>query len=346
MPGDRPLQIPSCTQELVPGVTVIIPQGGADRLDLLRAMLPRLRGARGVDRIVVVELDEVSRAAEVGRRFADFHVFVPDTAPFHKTRAMNIGLAFVRTTHFLWLDGDMLLPEGFVTEAQEECIARGLDCLVPWAEVHYLSRDDSAVVAAGSRAPGSCVPVHRWTSNVAVPGSAVLVRTEFALRHGGMAEQFRGWGCEDTAWFIKVRTLGNIGVTQHAERVLHHLFHPMSHGYTIGTDVFARPGYRRNFAFLTLMKSYQTAESFSRRFPPPAHFAPPWSGTRRFACARGAEAIGGVLRELYGDAVCLCDADAPADVTLLPAAGDDAWDTALAEVCRASVECLHEGLVT
>ncbi|MGA3401414.1 MAG: hypothetical protein ABSC95_19540 [Acetobacteraceae bacterium] len=332
------MQLPSCVRELVPGVTVIVPHGGAERLHLLHASLPRLRDARGVARIVLVELDEVPRAVELGRRFADFHVFAPGAPPFHKTRAMNIGLAFVRTTHFLWLDSDMLLPEEFVADAWRECAARALDCLLPWSEVHYLSEADSREVATDHRAPDACVPVSRFASNVMVPGSAVVARTEFALRHGGMSEQFRGWGCEDTAWFIKVRTLGSVGVTGQASRILHHLYHPTSGGYSAGADVFARPEYRRNFAILTLMKSYQTPETFSRRFPAPAHFTAPWPGTRRFVCARGAEAIAAVLQQLYGEAVMLCDAGAQADATLLPSSADDAWDAALAAVCRASMD--------
>ena len=323
------MRLPSCVSELVPGVTVIIPHGGADRLELLQASLPRLRKANGVDRIVLVELDEVPRATDVGRRCADFHVFAPGAPPFHKTRAMNIGLAFVRTTHFLWLDSDVLLPENFVADALHECTGRTLDCLLPWAEVHYLSAADSREVALGRCAPGACDPVTRFPSNPMIPGLAVLARTEFAHRHGGMPEQFRGWGCEDTAWFLKVRTLGRIGITEMADRTLHHLYHPSSGGYSPDTDVFARPGYRRNFAILTLMKSYQTAEAFSRRFPAPLHFTAPWFGTRRFICAPGSEPVGNVLRELYGDAVSLSGQRADADATLAPSSGDDAWDTAL-----------------
>jgi hypothetical protein len=332
------LQSPSRAGDLVPGLTVIIPHGGADRLPLLQAALPRLREVRGIARIVLVELDEVPRAAEVGRRFADCHVFAHGTPPFHKTRAMNIGLAFVRTSHFLWLDGDVMMPEDFPAEALRECIARGLDCLLPWAEVHYLSEADSRAVAAGQCAPAVCIPVNRWSSNVMVPGCAVLARTDFAHRHGGMPEQFRGWGCEDTAWFLKVRTLGTIGITDDPGRILHHLYHPSSGGNSDTKDVFSRPGYRRNFAILTLMKSYQAPDAFSRRFPAPAHFSPPWSGIRRFACAPGAEPIGAVLQELYGDAVRLCAADAAGGATLLPASTGDAWDAALAAVCRASLD--------
>jgi len=331
------LQTPIGYRELVPGVTVIVPHGGAERLALLRTSLPRLREVRGVARIVLVELDDVPRAVELGRGFADFHVFAPGNGPFHKTRAMNIGLGFVRTSHFLWLDGDMLLPEDLVTDALQECIARGLDCLVPWTEVHYLSETDSQKVARGDCAPGACVAVNRFESSIMVPGSAVLVRTDFVHRHGGMAEQFRGWGCEDTAWYLKVRMLGSIGAREQGPSILYHLYHPSSGGYSDFKDLFQRPEYRRNFAILGLMKSYQTPEAFSRRFPPPAYFPAPWTGTKRFACASGAEATGQALQELYGDAVSLCTPGEVADATLLPSCAGDAWDAALAAVCRMEV---------
>jgi hypothetical protein len=318
-------------------VTVIVPHGGAERLPLLQATLPRLRDVRGIARVVLVELDAVPRAREHGQQVADFHVFAHGVPPFHKTRAMNIGLAFVRTSHFLWLDSDVLMARDFVAEAWRECVARSLDCLLPWSEVQYLSEADSRDVAAGRRAPGACVPVNRLASSIAVPGHAVLARTEFAHRHGGMLEQFRGWGCEDNAWFIKVRMLGSIGISEQAPRVLHHLYHPSSGGYSGFADLFQRPEYRRNFTILGLMKSYQTTEAFSRRFPAPAYFAAPWTGTHRFTCAPGAEAVGRVLRDLYGDAVSLCGPDEGADATpVLPFDGDP-WDGALAAVCRASM---------
>jgi hypothetical protein len=332
------LQPPAGFRELVPGVTVIVPHGGAERLPLLETSLARLRNIRGVDRIVLVELDTVSRAAELGRQFADFHVFAHGVPPFHKTRAMNIGLAFVRTSHFIWLDSDILMTEDFVVDGWRECVARSLDCLLPWSEVHYLSEEDSVEVAAGRRAPGACVAVNRHTGSIVIPGSAVVVRTAFTHQHGGMAEQFRGWGCEDTAWFIKVRMLGRIGITEDAAQILYHLYHPTSGGYSDFKDLFQRAEYRRNFAILGLMKSYQTPEAFSVRFPAPAYFTAPWEDTKRFACAPDAEAIGQVLHDLYGDAVSLCAAGAHADATLLPAAAGDAWDAALAAVCRATMD--------
>jgi hypothetical protein len=332
------LQPPTGHRELVPGVTVIVPHGGADRLALLQTTLPRLRQLRGIARVVLVELDTVPRAAEFGRRCADFHVFVPGAPPFHKSRAMNIGLAFVRTTHFLWLDSDMLLPDDFVTDALQECVARDLDCLVPWTEVHYLSQADSRKVALGDCAPAACVPVNRFVSSIMVPGSAVLIRTDFMHRHGGMSEQFRGWGCEDTAWYLKVRMLGSIGAPEQGPRIAHHLYHPTSGGYDDFKDLFKRPEYRRNFAILSLMKSYQTPDGFTRRFPPPPYFTAPWTDTKRFACGPGAEAIGQALRDLYGNAVSLCAPGAQADATPLSSSTDDAWDAALAAICHTEAE--------
>jgi hypothetical protein len=45
-----------------------------------------------------------------------------------------------------------------------------------------------------------------------------------------------------------------------------------------------------------------------------------------------------VLQELYGDAVRLCAADAADGATQLPASTGDAWDAAMAAVCRASLD--------
>lgn len=170
---------------------MIVPHGGVERLALLQTSLPRLHELRVVTRVVVVELDETPRAMELSRRYADFHAFAPSVLPFHKSRVRNINLAFVLTTRFLWLDGDLLLPDEFATDALQEYPARGLDCLVPWTEVQYLSNADSRNVAAHDCAPHTCKPVRRVVSDLSVPGGAVLVGTNFAHHHGGMAAPLR-----------------------------------------------------------------------------------------------------------------------------------------------------------
>jgi hypothetical protein len=172
-------------------VTVIVPHGGVQRLALLQISLPRLHELRGIARVVVVELDETRRATELSRSYADFHAFAPSVLPSHKSWVRNINLAFVRTTRFLWLDGDLLLPDEFATDAPQEYPARDLDCLVPWTEVQYLSNANRRNVATHDCAPHTCKPVRRVVSDLSVPGGAVLVGTNFAHHHGGMGAPLR-----------------------------------------------------------------------------------------------------------------------------------------------------------
>jgi hypothetical protein len=330
------LRLPSCQPCLVPGLTVIVPHGGGARLPLLRATLRHLPRPPMLDRVVVVELGTAPSQLPAG--LADFHVFAHGAPPFHKTRAMNIGLAFVRTTHFLWLDGDILLPADFLEAALDECVARDLDCLLPWNAAHYLSPIDSLMAAHGHCDPAHCVPNRVFPASPSVPGHAVLVRTAFAHRYGGMPEQFRGWGCEDNAWFSKVRVLGRIAITERNDRVLYHLYHARSGGYSDLNDLFDRPEYRRNFALLALLKSRATPEAFTQRFPPPAWFTPPWEGVRELALPPEDEMAWLVLRELYGPALTVTK---PTNGRTPEEPCADPWTRALTMISRPSDPVRH-----
>ena len=50
------------------------------------------------------------------------------------------------------------------------------------------------------------------------PGVMSLVRKSFLDRHGGMIEEFSGWGGEDDAWVHKVSLPGRLGVTQRQDQ--------------------------------------------------------------------------------------------------------------------------------
>lgn len=310
------------------GCTVIVPIGGAERVGLLKTTLERLKSCRGVTRTVVVEMGPQEHLSGIAPALADVHVFIP--APeFIKTRAMNAGTAFADTSHLLWLDGDILVPDGLIEEAVAECRRLNLDCLLPWAEVRYLSEEDSAAVAAGRAVPDGCTPTRVFRSRKGDIGSAILARTAFVQRYGGMIGGFRGWGGEDNAWYAKARLLGRSAVTG-TSRVLHHLYHPLSGGTAAnGEHTTANPRYAANVALMNAVVACRTAAEFLARFPPPTHPPAPWGGRRRVACPPGTEDIGAALAALYGAAaVTLCPPGEPADITLAPAPGASPLDAA------------------
>lgn len=298
-----PTRLPSF-DHLTDGVSVIVPFAGIERLAALQATLQGLKRQSDIERVIVVEMDQRPNGEGVAGALADDYVFVHTTERFIKSRAMNIGLPFVRTRHFLWLDGDLILPDQFVLQARKECEARGLDCLIPWDTVFYLSQSDSERVQSGQCAPCACTPVHQFQSRRGAQGAAVLVRTDFALQHGGMFEQFKGWGGEDNAWFHKVSVLGKIAYTDHLQRHLHHLYHPLSSGYCRrGEHIAANPTYRNNFDLLQRIRTLRTPAQLLAHYPAPGHHSAPWLGTRMVYFPPLAAQLAERLCLMYGAAI-------------------------------------------
>jgi glycosyltransferase involved in cell wall biosynthesis/SAM-dependent methyltransferase len=309
---DRAMMRPPVkTKQTKTGVSVIIPQGGQERLPHLTTTLLHLRQCQGVGEIIVVDMGVAPSAEELARRWADKYVFVHNRGAFHKTRAMNVGLPLVEHDLFLWLDNDLIIPKDFLNKAVAELQAHRLDCLIPWTSVRYLSAQDSDTVIDGSRDVMDCQPMQTYTSRRAC-GAAALVRKAFVQQYGGMCEDFRGWGGEDNAWFHKARVLGRTAVTTRQDQHLYHLFHESSGGYGSKDHIANNPHYGENVAVLNMIRSITNPEAFLRRFPPPSFASCPWLLQTRimFACDnRGlaldcfAEQSAHVLAEVYGTAV-------------------------------------------
>lgn len=326
-PATTPLQQPvlkasrlHACQPLQPGVSVIIPFAGADRLPQLEAVLRRLKTQKGLHRIIVVELDSIANAMPIASKLADDYIFSHWKHPFNKSKAMNIGLPFVRNSHFMWLDGDLLLPDNFIQAAHEECEANKLDCLIPWDTVYYLSQHDSQQVMANQHQPQTCQPVHHFRSRRGAQGAAVMVRTEFALQYGGMFEQFHGWGGEDNAWFYKVNILGRINYTQDRQRRLYHLYHANSSGYCReGEHIAANPNYHNNFDLLKRIRGIRSPAILLEQFPPPLHHSAPWQGTKTLYCPKNMASIAEQFNKMYGNSIKLTDTpqDSSVDLTTL-----------------------------
>jgi hypothetical protein len=292
--------------------TVVIPFGGAHRLRNLRMTLGRVTEANVAESVVVVEMDEEPHARELVAAAGARYVFVRQDGGFHKARAMNVAIPLVETSRFFWLDGDLLVDGRFLQRALAELDERQLDCLVPWTTCRYLSEEDTSAVEAGTKLVEECTPVNVYSTRTTARGGVVLVRTELVRQYGGVCEDFRGWGGEDNAWFMKATLLGRAAPTRLHDQHVHHAWHPLSGGYGPAAAIASNANYQRNLDLLYSMRRLRTREQFLSRFPAPRVYAAPWYGVRRVACERGAEAVYAALAELYGDAVEECAlADSP-----------------------------------
>lgn len=267
-------------KQLKPGVSVVLCHGGQQRLPYLRASLANLRQCSGVNEVIVVDMGRAPYAAEAARRWADKYVFVRNGDVFERARCLNLGTAFAEYDLVLWRDNDLMLHPQFVSKAAAELRARALNFLVPYTCVHYLSETDSRYVMQGSRHPADCKPVKTLRAIREASGGAGLVMKSFVLRYGGMSEDFRGWGGEDTAWWFKARLLGSAGGTQRQDQAAHHLFHPDSGNYGGSGHIARNPYYAENVALLHQMCSIRDSSLFVRRFPPSDMQSRVWQGKR------------------------------------------------------------------
>lgn len=307
-------------------LTVVIPHGGgAERLRNLRAVVARLR-QEDVRNVIVVEMD-ARPAARADVQAAGYrYVFAEQDTTFHKTRAMNVAIPMVATPIFLWLDGDIPVTARFLRDARRELRERELDCLVPYTRVRYLAEDETEGVLAGTLDPAACTRSSFQYASERLRGGAVLVRTGFVKRWGGMCEAFHGWGGEDNAFYDRAGVLGRAGVTRRREVELCHFHHP-PRGWKYN------PHHAKNMDLLREIREARTPEAMLRRFPAPAHFTPPWVGTRRVACASGAEAVGRALGDLYGPAVTLCASGEHSDAVARPNPSRTAYEAAIELAC-------------
>lgn len=291
------------------GVSVVIPHAGRERLPQLAATLAAMRQCRGVTEIIVVELGAAPVACALARRWADTYVFARHTGAFQRTRALNIATPLAAADLLLWHDNDLLAPEQFVERAAAEMRERGLDFLIPYTAVHYLSPSDSDTVRRGVRDPGECRPHRTLHARREIVGGSGMVRAAFLRQYGGMHDGFHGWGAEDNAWDWKVRLLGSSAVTQRHDQHIYHLFHPLSGGYGNATPAARNPHYQRNLALLREMRAIESRERFLHSFPPPTTFSCPWTTDQRVVflsddadtdSARDSERGAQVLRRWYG----------------------------------------------
>jgi SAM-dependent methyltransferase len=284
-------------------VSIIVPHGGAERLRNLRLTLDAIKRAGVVSDVIVVEMDRRPHAREIVAAAGFRHVFAEQEESFHKARVMNIGVPFVRSSRFFWIDSDLLVDAAFLRNAVAELESRKLDCLVPWTSVRYLGSDDSDAVEEGTRKPEECRPLNTYFTRAGSRGGVLLMRTGFVRQYGGVCEEFRGWGGEDNAWYLKCAVLGRAAATSRQDQHMYHVYHPLSGGYGPKAAIASNPQYERNLALLHEVRRLTTRDRFLRRFPPPAHFPAPWIGVRGVTVGAGAEAVGEQLVNWYGSAI-------------------------------------------
>lgn len=262
---------PSHTQ-----ISVVVCQGGQERLRQLATCLVTLRQCQDIGEIIVVDMGSSPFAADLGRSWADKYVFVKNDGVFERARSLNIGTAFAEHDLVLWIDNDLIISPEFVSKAVAEMSKRQLDYLIPYTRIKYLSEFDTQQVMMGTRNPADCPPARVLNAPQAVSGGMGLVKKSFIQTCGGIPEVFRGWGGEDNAWWYKARLLGHAAATEQRDQQVQHLFHPNSGCFVRQKQ--SNPHYDRNLALLREVRAIRDQKKFLDRFPPSSRISLGWNG--------------------------------------------------------------------
>jgi SAM-dependent methyltransferase len=303
-----------------PPLSIVIPHRGADRLPQLRQTLVTLAAQRPEDEIIVAELGPSPLAADIVREVDGIHVLVAATDVFERARALNAGSAIASHDLVVWQDNDLVAGPLFYSQAAAELETRGLDYLIPYTQISYLSAADTDAVLRGAIALDQCRPVRILRSGRDVSGGMGIVRRRFLDQFGGFSQEFRGWGGEDNFWWWKATLLGRAGTSQRADQQLWHLFHDHC-GALTGRLPLDSPHYHRNVALLVEARRLNSPAQFRARFPWQRRDYCPFDATAhlRFLAVAGtpwadlAAEVKTVLEGLYGLPITLDDASLAGD---------------------------------
>ena len=202
----------------LPGASVLIAIGGADRLPQFEIALASLRGQdHGDYEIVVVEQGAPSGLEDLLPPDVGYHWTPPQEDGFNKSWALNVAARAARGRHLLIQDGDYVVGRDYVSS----CVAalERVEALRPGRLIFKLDRDSTREVMAGRAlldAPG----LEGIVQNNPTP---LAVRAETYRRIGGHDESFFGWGGEDVEFLDRLRTAS---ISEGGFLPLLHLWHP------------------------------------------------------------------------------------------------------------------------
>jgi hypothetical protein len=249
-----------------PPISIVIPHRGGDRLPQLRYTLLTLSEQLPEAEIVVAEMGPTLLAADLVHEIGGIHIAMASRDVFERARALNAGSVIASHELIVWQDNDLVPAPGFFARAVEEFQTRGLDYLIPYTQISYLSASDTAAVLHRAIVPDQCHPVRTLRSGRDASGGMGIVRRQFLDRFGGFSQEFRGWGGEDNFWWKKATLLGRAGTTQRSDQHLWHLFHDDC-GALTGRLPLESAHYRRNVALLGEVRRIGSPTQFCARFP-------------------------------------------------------------------------------
>ncbi len=139
---------------------------------------------------------------------------------FSRAAAVNDAAGRATRDVFLICDCDLVFPAEGVARA----LTSGAPWMIPYTICSGLSQADTAEVLDGAHDPARLDDLAPVSVREGTIGGMCLVPREAFARVGGMDPRFRGWGCEDNAFYMAMGTL--VGEPARLPCTIHHLWHP------------------------------------------------------------------------------------------------------------------------
>lgn len=149
----------------------------------------------------------------------------------NRSRAKNLAVKQATKEILVIADADVIFdPEVIVKSIS---LLNGAAIVVPFTEVYNLDKGNTEELLKTEPKWPIDIPFEECTKETFYPGFAgklLMVKKETFEKVGGYDERFIGWGGEDDAFALAVRTL--CGGLVNVSGGIYHLWHPVSHYHT------------------------------------------------------------------------------------------------------------------
>jgi len=239
-----------------PKISVIIPTGGVGRSIFLDLAVKHLKDSRyGKDcEYVLVEVDKTTRVPRSTKERFDKYVFIKSEGLFNLGKARNVGAKESSGDLLIFHDNDLLCPPTFLVDTVQD-FKKSLCAGTTWSNVNYLNKNFSTKILSNKV---KLTDVERddvvgTYSSATVHGGSIWAERQLFFDIKGFDESFEGWGCEDDAFWLKVKS--TLKWTNGKRTSLYHLYHEAS-GIEVDEARRSNPKYSLHRQRLEKMYAY------------------------------------------------------------------------------------------
>jgi predicted glycosyltransferase involved in capsule biosynthesis len=179
---------------------------------------------------------------------------------FYKTKAVNQAAKKAHGYIFILADADIFFNSQIILKALEKIDSDNLSWVMPYIDYLPLSANQTEkmlIIKPDKEIKIMDKQVKGVRRNC--PAGLIMITKEAFFDIGGYDERFKGWGCEDTAFYITANTLLHPAIR--LPEKIYHLWHPKEKGRSLNAGTFER---NANLRAIYQSKANEGKESLSK----------------------------------------------------------------------------------